>query len=253
MPATSDGSASWTSSASRCRTRSATSASATTRLAAASSRTARIVRSPSSPGPAPTNATQPSISVMRIIPVGVVCAHQVCRAERQHPRRQLTPKAGRFACVRFATFTYHYCAVSRARVQSARLRSCRPGAEDHGVQPQPAAVPGGARSRYAPTGALQPASRAASSDRSAVTAARVGRVVDGREQPDRARRRRPGIQPRARPGPVPGPCRRVRRSRSPGRSGRSWPAPRRRGPPRRAHRRAPSPAGCSRSRGWARR
>ena len=90
-----DGSASTASAATRCRTRSATSASATTRAAAPSSRAPRTVSSPSSPGPAPTNATQPSISVMRIIPVGLLHAHQAGGAEGEHPRRQLASEACR--------------------------------------------------------------------------------------------------------------------------------------------------------------
>src|ERR1700733_14302883 len=76
---------------------------------------------------------------MRIIPVGILRAHQACRAECQHPLGKLAPEACRVHRLRLAAFPYHHSAAGRRRVQHGRLETYFWCPKDDALQVQPVA------------------------------------------------------------------------------------------------------------------
>ena len=147
--------------------RRAPAGSATVHPHCASASTARSVSSPGSPGPAPRKVTCPWAGQDGMVRCGgaqsarspIRPAAPLASISREFAAERLVPR--RATRVRDRWWT----------TAPARSRRCVPTTPRRRISLT--ACPSARRSASAPTGALQPASRAASRDRSAVTAARV--------------------------------------------------------------------------------
>ena len=134
----------------------------------ASASTARSVSSPGSPGPAPRKVTCPWAGrTDGSMWWGSSCSlpHKTGRTLGQHLGRRARVRAPR--CLRATQVRDRWWTSA-----PARSRRCVPTTPRRRISVT-ADCPSARTSASAPTGALQPASRAASRDRSAVTAARV--------------------------------------------------------------------------------